>query len=88
VLIPTLKSGDRVALDNLPAHKIGAVRAAIETKGAQFSLLPPYSPDMKPIGMVFAKLKPLLHQAPERTRDGLWNRIGDLLDRFTQDEMR
>jgi len=54
------------------AHKIAAVRAAIEAKGAQLFLLPPYSPDMNPIEMAFAKLKTLLRQAPERTRDGLW----------------
>lgn len=86
VLIPTLKRDDIVALDNLPAHKIAAVRAAIEAKGAQLFLLPPYSPDMNPIEMAFAKLKTLLRQAPEQTRDGLWNRIGELLDRFTADE--
>jgi len=86
VLIPTLTSGDIVALDNLPAHKIAAVRATIEAKGAQLFLLPPYSPDMNPIEMAFAKLKTLLRQAPERTRDGLWNRIGQLLNRFTPDE--
>lgn len=80
VLTPTLKPGDIVALDNLPAHKIAAVRDAIEATGAQLFLLPPYSPDMNPIEMAFAKLKTLLRQAPERTRDGLWNRIGELLD--------
>jgi len=86
VLITTLKPDDIVALDNLPAHKITAVRAAIEASGAQLFLLPPYSPDMNPIEMDFAKLKTLLRQAPERTRDGLWRRIGDLLDRFTAEE--
>jgi transposase len=86
VLIPTLNPGDIVVLDNLPAHKIAAVRAAIEAAGAQFFLLPPYSPDMNPIEMAFSKLKTLLRQAPERTRDGLWNRIGELLDRFTPAE--
>ena len=60
VLIPTLKPDDIVALDNLPAHKIAAVRAAIEAKGAQLFLLPPYSPDMNPIEMAFSKLKALL----------------------------
>jgi hypothetical protein len=53
-------------------HKIAAVRAAIAAAGAQLFLLPPYSPDMNPIEMVFAKLKTLLRQVPERTRDGLW----------------
>ena len=83
MLSPTLKPDDIVALDNLPAHKIAAVRLAIEANGAQLFLLPP---DMNPIEMAFAKLKTLLRQAPERTRDGLWNRIGQLLDRFTADE--
>jgi transposase len=85
-LIPTLKPGDIVAMDNLPAHKIAAVRTAIAKAGTQFFLLPPYSPDMNPIEMAFAKLKTLLRAAPERTRDGLWNRIGELLDCFTPDE--
>lgn len=86
VLIPTLTPGEIVAMDNLPAHKITAVRAAIEKKGAQFFLLPQYSPDLNPIEMAFSKLKTLLRQAPERTRDGLWRRIGELLDRFTPTE--
>jgi transposase len=73
-------------MDNLPNHKVAAVRAAIEAAGAQFFLLPPYSPDMNPIEMAFSKLRTLLRQAPGRTRDGLWQRIGDLLDRFTPDE--
>src|SRR5881227_2863936 len=86
VLIPTLRPDEIVVMDNLPAHKIAAVRAAIEAAGAQLFLLPPYSPDMNPIEMAFSKLKTLLRQAPERTRDGLWNRIGELLDRFTPAE--
>ncbi len=73
-------------MDNLPDHRLAAVRATIETAGAQFFLLPPYSPDMNPIEMAFSKLKTLLRQASERTRDGLWQRIGNLLDRFTPDE--
>jgi transposase len=86
VLIPTLQPDDIVVMDNLPAHKIAAVRAAIDDAGAQLFLLPPYSPDMNPIEMAFAKLKTLLRQAPERTRDGLWRRIGDVLDQFTPNE--
>ena len=86
MLIPTLKPDDIVVLDNLPAHKIAAVRAAIAKAGAQFFLLPPYSPDMNPIEMAFSKLKTLLRQAPQRTQDGLWRRIGELLDRFTPQE--
>ena len=86
VLIPTLNPDDIVAMDNLPAHKIAAVRDAIAAAGAQFFLLPPYSPDMNPIEMVFSKLKTLLRQAPERTVEGLWRRIGALLDQFTPSE--
>ena len=86
VLIPTLQPDDIVVMDNLPAHKIAAVRAAIAKAGAQFFLLPPYSPDMNPIEMAFSKLKALLRQAPERTRDGLWRRIGELIDCFTPNE--
>lgn len=83
VLIPTLHPDDIVVMDNLPAHKTAAVRAAIARADAQLFLLPPYSPDMNPIEMAFAKLKTLLRQAPERTVDGLWRRIGALLDQFT-----
>lgn len=86
MLIPTLRPDEIVVMDNLPAHKIAAVRAAIAKAGAQFFLLPPYSPDMNPIELAFAKLKTLLRQAPERTRDGLWRRIGALLDQFTPEE--
>lgn len=78
VLIPTLEPDD--------THKIAAVRAAFAKAGAQLFLLPPYSPDMNPIEMAFSKLKTLLRQRPERTRDGLWRRIGALLDQFTPDE--
>jgi transposase len=86
VLIPTLRPDDIVVLDNLPAHKIAPVRAAIAAAGAQFFPLPPYSPDMNPIEMALSKLKTLLRQASERTRDGLWRRIGSLLEQFTPDE--
>lgn len=86
MLAPTLRRGDIVVLDNLPAHKVAGVRDAIEAVGAQYFLLPPYSPDLNPIEMVFAKLKTLLRKDPERTIDGLWRRIGVLLDRFKPDE--
>lgn len=85
-LVPTLSRGDIVALDNLPAHKIADVRAAIHAAGAQFFLLPPYSPDLNPIEMAFAKLKTLLRKEPQRTVESLWNKIGQLLDAFTPDE--
>jgi transposase len=86
VLVPTLRRGDIVVLDNLPAHKTSAVRAAIRAAGAQFFLLPPYSPDMNPIEMAFAKLKTLLRKEPQRSVEALWRRIGQLLDQFTPSE--
>src|SRR5205823_7111106 len=64
--------------------KIAAVRAAIEAAGAQLFLLPPYSPDMNPIEMVFAKLKTLLRQAPERTATG----SGDASVRFSTSSLQ
>ena len=85
-LAPTLKPGDIVIMDNLPSHKGEAVRKAIEAAGAARVLLPPYSPDLNPIEMVFAKLKALLRKAAERTMGALWDRIGLALNAFTPDE--
>jgi transposase len=86
ILAPTLRPGDIVVMDNLPAHKIRAVRAAISAAAAQLFLLPQYSPDMNPIEMAFAKLKTLLRKDPPRTVDALWRRIGKLLDEFKPTE--
>lgn len=81
-LVPQLKQGDVVILDNLSSHKGAEAAALVEACGATLLFLPPYSPDLNPIEMVFAKLKHLLRKAGERTREGLWNRIGSLLDDF------
>ena len=86
VLAPTLAEGDIVVLDNLPAHKVKGVRAAIEARGARLLYLPPYSPDLNPIELVFAKLKALLRKAAERSVEALWRRIGRLLDAFSPKE--
>jgi transposase len=86
LLVPALRPGDIVVMDNLPAHKLAAVRDALEQTGAQVFYLPPYSPDMNPIELVFAKLKTLLRQDPARTIETLWRRIGKLLDAFTPAE--
>jgi len=86
VLAPTLRQGDVVVLDNLPAHKVAGVREAIIARRAQIFYLPPYSPDMNPIEMAFAKLKALLRHEPARTIDALINRIGNLLDHFAPAE--
>ena len=86
VLAPTLKRGDVVVLDNLPAHKVAGVREAIAERRAQIFYLPPHSPDMNPIEMAFSKLKALLRQEPARTVNGLIERIGSLLDRLLPSE--
>ena len=86
VLVPELKRGDVVILDNLPAHKGSRVREAIEAAGASLLYLPPYSPDFNPIENAFAKLKALLRKAAERTVEGLWTAIGYLIDLFTPQE--
>lgn len=86
VLVPTLRPGDIVIMDNLAPHKSAAVRKAIEAAAASLLLLPPYSPDLNPIENAFARLKALLRKAAERTVDGLWRRIGLLIDAFTPQE--
>ena len=88
MVAPTLKPGDIVIMDNLPAHKAGGVRAAIEAVGATLLYLPPYSPDFNPIEMAFAKLKALLRGVAARTIPALWQTIAVALDRFTPQECR
>ena len=87
-LAPALVPGDVVVMDNLPAHKVAGVEAAIRSAGASFMYLPPYSPDLNPIEQMFAKLKALLRKAAARSRDALWNTIGKLLDEFSPTECR
>jgi transposase len=85
-LVPTLRPGDIVIIDNLGSHKAKAVRRAIRAAGAKLFFLPPYSPDLNPIEQVFAKLKTLLRKAGERTVEATWKRIGALLGAFTPQE--
>jgi len=86
MLVPTLRPGDVVIMDNLGSHKRQAIRRAIRAAGAKLFFLPPYSPDLNPIEQVFAKLKTLLRKAAERTIEATWRRIGQLLDAFTPAE--
>jgi transposase len=88
VLIPELKHGDIVVMDNLSSHKRPEVRALIEAAGGRLLYLPPYSPDFNPIEKAFAKLKALLRKAEERTVEGLWRAIGRLVDLITSAEAR
>lgn len=87
-LIPMLKPGDIVVMDNLPAHKPASVRRSIEAAGADLLYLPPYSPDFNPIEMAFAKLKAILKKTAARTVTELWNAIGAALDQFPPGECR
>ena len=73
----------RRAIVAWPAHKIAGVRVIIEKAGPKLIYLPPYSPDLNPIEMMFVKLTALLRKAKERTVDELWDRIGVVLDEFT-----
>jgi transposase len=86
VLVPELRPGDIVVMDNLGSHKGPGVRTAIEAVGARLLYLPPYSPDFNPIENAFAKLKAMLRKAAERSLDGLWNAIGRIIDNFTSSE--
>jgi len=86
VLVPTLRPGDIVIMDNLRAHKVAGVRQAIETASASLLFIPPYSPDLNPIEQAFAKLKALLRARALRTVDALWKALGSLADCFTAEE--
>jgi transposase len=101
MLAPTLVHGDIVVMDNLAAHKVAGIREAIEARGAELRYLPPSgsarspggmsaqltgSPDLNPIEQAFAKLKALLRKAAQRTVDGLWTVIGQLLNCFAPTE--
>lgn len=83
VLVPELRSGDVVIMDNLSSHKRQRTRDLIEAAGATLEYLPPYSPDLNPIEMVFSKIKQLLRSLACRTRTQLWNVMQQVLDQVT-----
>jgi transposase len=86
VLVPDLKPGGSVIMDNLSSHKCASVRVLIEAAGASLMFLPPYSPDFNPIEKAFARLKAMLRKAGERTVSGLWSLIGTLAELFQPQE--
>jgi transposase len=88
VLVPTLRVGDVVVMDNLICHKRVAVKQAVEAAGGKVLYLPPYSPDLNPIELAFSKLKGLLRAVGKRTIDGLWDFLGQVLEAFAPDECR
>jgi transposase len=87
-LAPTLEPGDVVILDNLSSHKSDKAQAILKQRGAWFLFLPPYSPDLNPIEMAFAKLKAHLRRISARTIDELWKAIGSICDLYSPDECR
>jgi transposase len=86
VLIPTLRPGDIVIMDNLGSHKAKAVRQLFRAAGAKFFFLPKYSPDLNPIEQVFPKLKHLLRKAAARSVETICAGIGEILGAFTSAE--
>jgi len=86
VLLPTLREGDIVIMDNLGSHKGKAVRALIRSAGAKLFFLPKYSPDLNPIEQVFAKLKHLLRKTAARTVEAICIAVGQLLGTFSAEE--
>jgi transposase len=88
VLVPELRPGDIVVLDNLPAHRARAIGRAVRKAGAGLWYLPPYSPDLNPIEKVWAKVKALLRKAATRTTQALWDAIADALRAVTAEDCR
>ena len=86
ILLPVLRAGDTVILDNLSSHKSDQAARLITSAGARLLFLPPYSPDLNPIELAFAKFKERLRQAQARTVDALWDLIGRTLNLFTPEE--
>ena len=87
-LAPTLSKGDIVILDNLAVHKSAHAARCLADRGAWFLFLPPYSPDLNPIEMAFAKLKAHLRRSAARTFDALWHAAGDICNLVTPAESR
>ena len=85
-LAPPLRRGDMVILDSLSSHKSPKAAAILKARGAWFLFLPPYSPDLNPIEMAFAKLKAHLRKAKARTIDALWKAVGSICDLYSPQE--
>lgn len=81
-----LKHGDIVVLDNLSSHKNKTARDEVRKVGARLFFLPPYSPDLNPIEMIFAKLKTPMRKVQERTVEACWKRVGEVLKAFSPNE--
>jgi transposase len=85
---PLIGPSTVVVIDTSSSHKVAGVREAIEAAGAELRYLPPYSPDLNPIELAFAKFRKLLRDSARRTVDKLWDLCGEILDAFTEPECR
>jgi transposase len=88
VLVPTLRPGQIVVLDNLSVHRDARVRHLIERAGCELRFLPPYSPDLNPIEPAWSKLKTLLRTAGARTTAALHDALAGVVDAITPDDAR
>ena len=88
LLVPTLRPGDIVVMDNLGSHKSAAVRQLIHAAGARLWFLPPYSPDLNPIEQAFAKIKHWMRDAQKRTLEDTWRHVGTLVHTISANECR
>lgn len=88
LLVPTLRAGDIVILDNLGSHRGRAVREAIRSSGAILAFLPPYSPDLNPIEQVFSKIKHWMRMAQARTLEAICDRVAEVVTAMTERECR
>ncbi len=88
VLVPVLRAGQVVVMDNLSAHKVDGVRSLIESAGAKLMYLPPYSPDFNPIEMCWSKVKAMLRRIAARTTEALDAAITEALAAVTAEDAR
>lgn len=87
-LAPTLRKNDVVIMDNLPAHKVAAVRRAIENRGARLILLPPYSPDLNPIELLWSKLKEAIRGHAPKTKRAFSKALRAAMDTITKSDIK
>lgn len=85
-LVPALRPGDIVIMDNLGSHKASAIRTAINAAGARLWFLPPYSPDLNPIEQTFAKIKHWMRCAQRRSVEETWRYLGQLIKTISPTE--
>jgi transposase len=88
VLLPTLRRGDIVLMDNLSFHKATCIRTLIESVGAHLEFLPPYSPDLNPIELCWSKVKTALRASKARTFEALLEALADAFSSITQQDTK